>query len=63
MLAQIIGNGRVGPTIFNMTWSRIDLRKSKVSLRRRPLSLSTLAPPSGLHKSANAAAKSVKSLR
>jgi hypothetical protein len=32
MLAQIINNDRVGPTIFNMHWSRIDLRKSKVGL-------------------------------
>ena len=32
MIAEIIDNARVGPTIFNMHWSRIDLSRSNVTL-------------------------------
>jgi hypothetical protein len=32
MVAEIIDNTRVGPTIFNMHWSRIDLSRSNVTL-------------------------------
>jgi hypothetical protein len=32
MIADIIDNMRVGPTIFNMNWSRIDLSRSNVTL-------------------------------
>lgn len=32
MLMQIIDNDRVGPTIFNMHWSRVPLRKANVEL-------------------------------
>jgi hypothetical protein len=39
LLTQIIDNDRLGPTIFNMHWSRVPLRRSKVSLLNsdRPL--------------------------
>jgi hypothetical protein len=32
MIAEIIDNQRVGPTIFDMHWSRIDLSRSNVTL-------------------------------
>jgi hypothetical protein len=32
MIAEIINNARVGPTIFDMHWSRIDLSSSNVTL-------------------------------
>jgi hypothetical protein len=32
MIAEIIDNARVGPTIFDMHWSRIDLSRSTVTL-------------------------------
>jgi Protein of unknown function (DUF4238) len=46
MIAEIIDNARVGPTIFDMHWSRIDLASSNVTLLNsdrpidRPLGLS-----------------------
>ena len=32
MLAEIINNDRIGPTIFDMDWSRVDLRRSNLPL-------------------------------